>query len=167
MKLATKFFSLLLILLLMCALSITLHAEETSITATVIAKNAPTYTVVIPPEISADGLQRTPDTSYYKEAFTIGVTDVQYLDGKQICVRVYGDDGAFALKNADGSSTLPYEVFSNINAESPLQSGDVFAIFTGVGEQSGYIRIDQKNITRADTYTGNLRFSFSVSDIEE
>ena len=89
------------------------------------------------------------------------------MEGKQIDVRVYGDDGVFALKNADGSSWLPYEVFSKADAQKALQSGDIFATFTEVGEANGFIRIDQKNITQADTYTGTLRFSFSVSDIIE
>ena len=167
MKMTMKICSLLLVLLLFGAMSITLYAEESNITATVIATNGPTYTIVVPSEISAADLQRTPQTSYYQKDFTISVPEVLFLDGKKIDVRVYGDDGVFALKNADGSSTLPYEVFSNANKENALQNGDVFATFTAVGEASGFIRIDQKNITTADTYTGNLRFSFSVSDIEE
>ena len=167
MKLTIKICSLLFVLLLLGAMTVTLYAEEATVTATVIAKNTPSYTVVVPEEISADDLIRTPETSYYKEEFTVSVTEAFNLDGKKIEVRVYGDDGVFALKNADGSSTLPYEVFSNENVDNALQSGDVFATFTKVGETSGFIRINQKNITTADTYTGNLRFSFSVSDIEE
>lgn len=167
MKLTIKICSLLLVLLLLSAMTVTLYAEESTVTATVIATNAPTYTVIVPESISADDLVRTPETSYYKEEFTVNVTEVFNLDGKKIEVRVYGDNGVFALKNADGSSTLPYEVFSNENVENALQSGDVFATFTKVGETSGFIRINQKNITAADTYTGNLRFSFSVSNIED
>ncbi len=167
MKIAIKICSLLLVLLLLSAMTVTLYASESNVTATVIATNTPTYTIVVPEDISADDLQRTPETSYYKEAFTISVPEVLFLDGKKIEVRVYGDDGVFALKNADGSSMLPYEVFSSANVENALQSGDIFATFTQVGNASGFIRIDQKNITAADTYTGNLRFSFSVSDVEE
>lgn len=167
MKLSIKIFSLLLILLLLGAMTVTIYAEEATVTATVIATNGPTYTVVVPSEISAADLIRTPETSYYKKNFTISVPEALFLEGKQIDVRVYGDDGVFALKNADGSSILPYEVFSDANAQKALQSGDVFATFTEIGEQSGFVRIDQKNITQADTYTGTLRFSFSVSDITE
>ena len=167
MKLSIKIFSLLLILLLLGAMTVTIYAEEATVTATVIATNGPTYTVVVPSEISAADLIRTPETSYYKKNFTISVPEALFLEGKQIDVRVYGDDGVFALKNADGSSILPYEVFSDANAQKALQSGDVFATFTEIGEQSGFVRIDQKNITQADTYTGTLRFSFSVSDIIE
>ena len=61
----------------------------------------------------------------------------------------------------------PNQVYSNANAEQALGSGDVFAIFTEEGEQSGFVRIDQKDILKTDTYTGNLRFSFFVGDIEE
>lgn len=167
MKLTIKICSFLLVLLLLSAMTVTLYAEESTVTATVIATNTPTYTVVVPQEISADDLVRTPETSYYKENFTVSVTEVSFLDGKKIEVRIWGDDGVFALKNADSSSTLPFEVFSNEDLESALQSGDVFATFTKVGEAGGFIRIDQKNITIADTYTGNLRFSFSVSNIED
>ena len=168
MKITVKIVSLFLVLLLMGAMSVTLYAEETTVTATAIATNSPFYTVVVPGEItSADDLQRTETTSYHKESFTIGVSEALFLDGKQISVRVFGGDGVFTLKNADGSSTLPYEVFSDANIEKSLQNGEVFATFREVGSQSGFVRIDQKNITRADTYTGNLRFSFSLSDIEE
>lgn len=167
MKLTIKIFSLLFILLLLGAMTVTIYAEEANVTATVIATNGPTYTVVVPSEISAADLIRTPETSYYQKNFAISVPEALFLEGKQIDVRVYGDDGVFALKNADGSSILPYEVFSDANAQKALQSGDVFATFSEIGEAGGFIRIDQKNITQADTYTGNLRFSFSVSDIEE
>ncbi len=167
MKMTMRLCSLLLILLLLGAMTLPLYAAESNVTATVIATNSPTYTVVVPSEILADDLQRTPETSYYKEDFTIRVSEVTFLDDKKIEVRVYGDDGVFALKNTDGSSILAYEVFSTANEENALQNGDVFATFTQVGEASGFIRIDQKNITQADTYTGTLRFSFSVSDIGE
>lgn len=167
MKTTVKICSILLVLLLLGAMSITLYAEESNITATVIATNAPTYTIVVPPDLSADDLVRTPGTSYYQKNFTISVSEVVFLDGKKIEVRVYGDDGVFALKSTSGDAVLPYEVFSNADTKTALQNGDVFATFTEVGEAGGFIRIDQKNITTADTYTGNLRFSFSVSDIEE
>lgn len=167
MKITVKIFSLFLVLLLLGAMSVTLYAEESSVTATAIANNSPIYTVVVPTEISADDLQRTETTNYYKETFSISVPEALLLEGKQISVRVYGDDGVFALKNTDGSSTLPYEVFSDANAENSLHNGDVFATFRTEGSQSGFIRIDQKNISKADIYTGNLRFAFALENIGE
>lgn len=167
MKTTSKIVSLVFVLLLLCAMSVTLSAEEATVTATAIADNSPTYTIAVPAEISADDLQRTETTDYYNESFTISVPEAMLLEGKQISVRVYSDDGIFVLKNADGSSTLAYEVFSDANVENALQSGDVFATFTKVGSQSGFIRIDQKNITKADIYTGNLRFTFAIEDIGE
>lgn len=167
MKITVKIISFFIVLLLIAAFSVTLYAEEATVTATVIATNSPTYTVVIPQEItSAEDLQRTETTSYHKEAFTVSVPEALFLEGKQITVRVWGDDGLFVLKNADGSSTLPYEVFSDAE-ENASQNGDVFASFTEVGSQSGFVRIDQKNITQSDIYTGNLRFSFALEDINE
>lgn len=167
MKITVKIISFFIVLLLIAAFSVTLYAEEATVTATVIATNSPTYTVVIPQEItSAEDLQRTETTSYHKEAFTVSVPEALFLEGKQITVRVWGEDGLFVLKNADGSSTLPYEVFSDAE-ENAFQNGDVFASFTEVGSQSGFVRIDQKNITQSDIYTGNLRFSFALEDINE
>ena len=167
MKITVKIISFFIVLLLIAAFSVTLYAEEATVTATVIATNSPTYTVVIPQEItSAEDLQRTETTSYHKEAFTVSVPEALFLEGKQITVRVWGEDGLFVLKNADESSTLPYEVFSDAE-ENALQNGDVFASFTEVGSQSGFVRIDQKNITQSDIYTGNLRFSFALEDINE
>lgn len=168
MKITVRILSLFVVLLLMVAMSITLYAEEATVTATAIAANSPIYTVTVPTEItSAEDLQRTESTSYHDEAFTVSVPEALFLDGKQITVRVWGEDGTFVLKNVDGSSTLPYEVFSNSNMENALQNGDVFAAFTEVGSHSGFVRIDQKNITQSDIYTGNLRFSFALEDINK
>lgn len=167
MKMTKKLFSVALILLLLGAMSLTLHAEQTNITATVTEANTPSYTITVPESITATDLQRTATTSYHKSEFTVSVPETLPMNGKQITVRVYGDDDVFTLKNADGSAVLPYEIFSNAHPERSLANGDIFVIFTQVGEQKGFVRVDQKNITQADTYTGNLRFAFSVTDIEE
>jgi hypothetical protein len=84
MKMTMRLCSLLLILLLLGAMTLPLYAAESNVTATVIATNSPTYTVVVPSEILADDLQRTPETSYYKEDFTIRVSEVTFLDNKKI-----------------------------------------------------------------------------------
>ena len=88
MKATIKIFSLLLILLLLGAMTVTICAEEANVTATVIATNGPTYSVVVPTEISAADLLRTPETSYYQKDFTISVPEVLFLEGKQIDVTV-------------------------------------------------------------------------------
>ncbi len=172
MKLAVKFFSFFLILVVLATLTITLSAEGTgssnaTVTATVIANNSPVYSVAVPTGITADNLIRTSESSFVDTKFTIHVSEVLALNGQQICVLVSGSDGEFILQNADGTSTLPYTVYSSANEDASLSSGDVFATFTQEGSQEGFIRIDQKNITKADTYTGNLRFSFFVGDVEE
>ena len=170
MKIPFKMISLCIILLLLSTMSITLYAESpqnATVTATVIANNTPIYSVQVPTGITAEDLQRTSESEYVDKEFTISIPEVLSLEGQQICVRVYGDNGMFALQSSDGRSVLPYKVYSNANPENALQNGDIFATFTEVGEQSGFVRIDQKDITKADTYTGNLRFSFSVSDIVE
>ncbi len=170
MKITFKIVSLCMILLLLGAMSLTLYAESpqsSTVTATVIATNTPTYSVQVPTGITAEDLQRTSESDPIDKPFVISIPEVLSLDGRQICVRVYGDNGVFALQGSDGKSVLPYAVYSNADPELALQSGDIFATFTAVGEQGGFVRIDQKDITKADTYTGNLRFSFFVSDIEE
>lgn len=167
MRFTRKIITLLLVLALLSLMSITLYAAEATVTATVVATNTPTYTVIVPPELSATDLQRTETSVYYQKEFIVSVPEVSFLNGKQIEVRVWGGNGVFALTNADGNSILPYEVFSNVNTDLSLQNGEIFATFTEPGEASGFVRIDQKNITRADTYTGNLMFSFSVSDLTE
>ncbi|MBQ4273608.1 MAG: hypothetical protein IJB94_01380 [Clostridia bacterium] len=170
MKMTLKIVSLCAILLLLGAMTLTLYAEEpqsSTVSATVIATNTPTYSVIVPTGITADDLQRTSESDFVDKEFTISIPEVLSLDGRQICVRVYGDNGVFVLQGSDGTSTLPYQVYSNANTEQALASGDVFAIFTQEGEQSGFVRIDQKDILKTDTYTGNLRFSFFVGDVEE
>ena len=167
MKITAKLFSLALVLLLLSCMSVTLYAEQTNVTATVVETNTPSYTIIVPDGITATDLQRTSTSVYYDKEFTVSIPESLPMNGKQICVRVYGDDGVFALKNATGDAVLPYEVFSNADAEQSLANGDIFATFVQVGEQTGFVRVDQKNITKADTYTGNLRFAFSVTDIEE
>lgn len=169
MKISLKIISLCIILLLLGAMTVTLYAESpqsATVTATVIANNTPTYSVQVPESICAENLQQTAESTPVDTPFTISIPEVLSLDGKQICVRVYGDNGVFALQGSDGI-VLPYQVFSNTNTTQPLNSGDIFATFTAEGEQSGFVRIDQKDITKADTYTGNLRFSFFVNDVEE
>lgn len=170
MKIAFKVISLCLIALLLGAMTVTLYAEapqSSTVSATVIATNTPTYSVQVPAGITAEDLQRTSESDFVDKAFTISVPEVLSLGGQQICVRVYGDNGVFALQSSDGTATLPYQVYSNANTQQALNSGDIFAIFTEAGEQGGFVRIDQKDITKTDSYTGNLRFSFFVSDVEE
>jgi hypothetical protein len=169
MKLTFKIVSFCLILLMLGAMTVTIYAQDSqssTVSATVIATNTPTYSVQVPAGITAEDLQRTTESDFVDKAFTISVPEVLSLGGQQICVRVYGDNGVFALQSSDGTATLPYQVYSNANLEQALNSGDVFAIFTDAGEQGGFVRIDQKDITKTDTYTGNLRFSFFVSEAE-
>ncbi len=164
MKMTKQLCTLLLALLMFVAMPLTLHAQESTVTATVIATNEPTYQITIPNIVEANDLHRTAGTSYYQKEFSISVSEIDFLNGKEICVRVYGDDGEFALYNADRSDKLAYEVYSTADTENALNSGDVFASFTEPSTQNGYIQIDQKDITREDTYTGNLSFAFFIVD---
>jgi hypothetical protein len=172
MKIPTKLFSLFLVLVLLGVMPLTLCAEGTgssaaTVTATVIANNSPVYSVAVPTGICADDLQRTADSSPKDIPFTIHISEILTLNDRQICVLVSGSEGEYILKNEDGTSTLPYKVYSKANKDKSIEHGGIFATFTEVGSQDGFIQIDQKNITKADTYTGNLRFSFTLMDIDE
>ena len=167
MKLTTKIFAFFLILVALVSMTVTICAEEANgatVTAKVIANNSPLYSVAIPTGISVEDLKRTAESSYSETEFSIQVMDTIGLNGQKIYVRISGEDGAFVLKNEAGTSTLPYAVSTKENKENPVGNGKVFATFVGQGKQYGYILIDQKNIKQADTYTGNLRFTFSVGD---
>ena len=167
MKLTIKIFAFFLMLLLMGTLTATICADgsgSSSVTATVIANNSPLYSVSIPTGISAEGLQRTAESSYKDTEFAIQIMDTIGLNGQKIYVKVSSDVGSFVLTNANGTSTLPYTVYAKNNPETSLTYNGVFATFEGQEKQLGFIRIDQKDIRQADTYTGNLRFTFYVAD---
>lgn len=168
MKQFKKLFSLLLVLVMLSFMTLTLHAQSagTTITATVIATNEPSYQITIPSSISAENLNKTAESDYHKENFSIAVSQIDFLNGKQICVRVYAENGVFEMYNSTKSSTLPYQVFSTADTINALESGDVFAVFSEPGSQDGYIQIDKKDINVADTYSGNLSFAFFITDAE-
>ena len=171
MKITIRIFSLFLAVLLLNALPMPLYAESSgssssTVTATVIANNSPVYSVAISSTISAENLQRTTQSTPKDIPFTVQISEILTLNDRQICVIVSGSDNKFVLKNEDGSSELPYQVFSKTNENESIKSGEIFATFTEIGERQGFVRIDQKNITQADTYTGNLRFTFTLIEVE-
>ena len=171
MKITVRIFAFFLAVVLLSALSTPLYAEgsgssSSTVTATVIANNSPVYSVAISSSISAEDLQRTAQSSPRDIPFTIQVSEILTLNNRQICVIVSGSDGEFVLRNGDGTSTLPYQVFAKENKNHSIHSGEIFATFTEIGKREGFVRIDQKNITAADTYTGNLHFTFTLIDVE-
>lgn len=167
MKTMKKLFAILLAITLICATPLTLCAQEANVTATVIAANEPTYQITIPASLSADDLHRTAETDYYEKEFEVSINEVSFLNGKVITVRVYSENGDFVLQGTDHDETLAFEVFSTADLTNPLESGDVFATFDEARAQTGMIRIDQKDIRVADTYTGSLSFAFFVTDTNE
>ena len=88
MKYWRKLFAFMLVLAMVSSMTLTLHAQESNVTATVIATNEPSYQITIPTTIEAENLNRTAESSYHKEEFTISVSEIDFLNGKQICVRV-------------------------------------------------------------------------------
>ena len=137
-------------------------AQNTTVSATVIANNAPTYQITIPATIEASDLSRTAQSSIYCKEFAVTVSSVSELNGKQICLRLYSEGEGFHLKNSDTEDLLPFAVHGPITPDTPLQSGDVFARFSEAKTETGSIRIDQKDILSSGTYTGSILFSISV-----
>lgn len=171
MKITIRIFAFFLAVVLLTALSTPLYAEgsgssSSTVTAKVIANNSPVYSVAISSTISAEDLQRTAQSCPKDIPFTIQVSGILTLNDRQICVIVSGSDGEFVLQNSDGTSTLPYQVFAKANEDEAIKSGEIFATFTEIGNREGFVRIDQKNITEADTYTGNLHFTFTLIEAE-
>lgn len=171
MKTTIRIFAFFLAIVLLSALSTPLYAEgsgssSSTVTATVIASNSPVYSVAITSTLSAENLQRTAQNCNHDIPFTIEVSEILTLNDRQICVIVSGSDGEFVLQNGDGTSTLPYQVFAKANEDESINSGEIFATFTEIGKREGFVRIDQKNIKEADTYTGNLHFTFTLIEVE-
>lgn len=153
-------------LLLSVPFALSAAAQSTNISATAIAANAPNYEMTIPATIRTQDLHRTTGSDVYSESFEITVSDLTLLNGRRICVRLYSEDDCFALYHAESGVALPFEVYGPLQTDVPMKNGDVFAYFTTPGAQTGYIRIDQKDITTAGTYSGAIHFAVSVASGE-
>ena len=129
---------------------------------------APTYSIQIPATVDVGELRQTTAESedrYSLTKFTVTATGVDNLFGeKEIQVSVKSENGIFALQDANGV-TLPFELFADENAQSSINSGDVFARFGANGSVDTWLRIDQSKITQSGIYNGVLIFSYTVENI--
>ncbi len=164
-------YRILLLVLAMCflvAVPLVLCAatQNTNLSATAIAENSPNYELTIPTTIRSQELYRTTGSDVYSQAFDISVSEVEFLNGRRLCVRLYSETDAFVLRHATEDAALPFAVYGPLDLQSPMKNGDVFAYFTAPGTQTGYIRIDRQNITVAGTYSGSINFAVSVAEGE-
>ncbi len=144
-----------------------LCADGTSVKVTVVAASAPDYQITIPATVNTADLNRTSGSSIYSQDLTVTVSDVDFLNGKRICLRLYTEDGRFLLTDEASGATLPYTVYAPGDTEktTALQNGDVFAAFTEPGSQTGSLCIDRSDIRETGTYTGAILFSITQESI--
>lgn len=133
----------------------------TGISANVTAASKPEFTVSIPSGISFDSLVRTANDDLKRSAFEVGVSGVEYLNGKTINVTLSAPNGGYYLY-AEGHA-LPYSVSltgSTVNAEN----GSLTVLFTEDGATDGYVEVNQKDIRVTGTYSGSLVFTVSLDE---
>ena len=133
---------------------------------------APTYSIVIPATIDVGKLHQTdandPDRNSLTK-FTLSANGVANLYGEkeiQVSVSSKNVNGAFYLQDGNGA-TLPFDLLTSENSQTPISSGDILARFTADGSVDTWIRIDQSKILQSGIYNGILVFSYSIADISQ
>ena len=128
---------------------------------------APTFQISIPAELDFGILEQktlTAEDRIAEMPFAVEAENVRYLFGKQLVVRIEPSVGdAFALQGSRGSR-LPYAVYNLPSGGDALAVDSEFAVFAGNGRVDGRVAIDQSVIEIADTYSGTLIFSVSVTE---
>ncbi|MBQ7336172.1 MAG: hypothetical protein IJW92_06850 [Clostridia bacterium] len=141
---------------------------SSTVHATVIAASAPSYEITIPSTITTEEINRTSTSSLYRQAFTIEVSDPDYLNGQQVCVRLYSPSSTFELYNEEAGVSLPFSVYGPyLGDTTKMENGDIFAIYTEAGSNTGYIEVDRMDITAEGTYSGSVNFIFSVENMNQ
>lgn len=134
---------------------------NTLISVSVTAASQPEFSVSIPSGIDLGDLQRTANSVFKTQEFTVGVEDIQYLNGKTVTVTLSASGGEFCLYN--GAQKLPFKVYlgdaDDQTADVLKNSGDTFATFTEDGSVVGYVQVDQERIRADGSYSGSLIFT--------
>ena len=131
---------------------------------------APTYAIVIPSTIDVGELCQTDaddPNRYSLTNFEVEATNVANLFGEkeiQVSIQSGTPDEMFCLRDVD-NNILPFELFPEETAQTPINSGDVVAKFSKDGSVKTWIRIDQSKITESGIYNGVLIFSYTVENI--
>lgn len=96
-----------------------------------------------------------------EKTFNVTASDVQNLfDGNKVVVRV--NASSLSLSTAAPISTLPFSVYKTGNGTALTGATALFASFTANGSQGGKVTIDQRQITKAGSYSGTMTFNVSV-----
>ena len=134
---------------------------NTQISVSVTAASQPEFSVSIPSGISLGDLQRTANSVLKNQEFTVGVNDIQYLNGKTVTVTLSANGGEFCLYSEN--HTIPFKVYlgdaDDQTADVLKNSGDTFATFTEDGSTVGYVQVDQKDIRADGAYSGSFIFT--------
>jgi|GEM_PF-4327074 len=116
---------------------------------------APTYTIIIPPDLYVPYADVTDTT------LQLTATNVSLEPGKQVSVRVNGTGAAGAFQLFNGTASLDYELRIS---PAPLVPGDVVAIFTANGTSPFDLRIPDWTNAIPGPYLGHMVFSISYHD---
>ena len=144
--------------------TVTVFAEESSVVieATTTLDNTPDFMISIPTVIPMEDIQRTAEPSVKSKTFSVKLNAAEELDDQQVEVFVSAPDDQFALYC--DVYRLPYQLFNQASGGAPLESGDLFAIFTQNGEVTGRVEVDEMNIPATGTYSGSLQFLVTVRE---
>lgn len=142
----------------------TTRSDGTNINANAVQLD-PTYIVIIPESINFGDLTRmdasaTDSAAIVKQSFHVTVTNIANLFDQQISVKVTN----LSFKLMSGAAVLPFSVYSGTNT-TVLGTNSVFTSFTANRSQDGAVKIDQRQITAAGSYSGTLNFAISVENV--
>ncbi len=139
-----------------------------SVSAQTVVITSPSYTVSVPTGIAVGEIVKSESSSIKSTPFTVGVSGLSDLDGKQVKVTLSTPHNGFYLYSGD--HVLPYEVFNTptaSNTDTPIAMNGIFYTFLQEGSVTGHIEIDQYRIPAEGTYGGILTFTFQVEDQPE
>lgn len=136
----------------------------TNITAQTVIIPTPCFTVSVPTGISLGSIERTEtdNEAIASKSFTVGVSGMSNLDGKQVKVTLSTPYGGFYM--FDGDNRLPYEVWSPAQPTAPVSQNGTFYTFTDEGEVTGSVKVDRYDIPAPGEYGGILTFTFHIED---
>ncbi|MBE6553523.1 MAG: hypothetical protein E7666_04180 [Ruminococcaceae bacterium] len=134
-------------------------STSTSITVETVAISKPEFTLSIPSTIPIGTLERSESDSIKSVSFEVGVSELTYLNGKQIQVSVSAENGFYLFYN---DYRLPYQVYNQETGGTPLANDSVFHVFERDETIKGRLEINEADIRASGTYGGSMIFTVSV-----
>ncbi len=156
-------FALALCIVLLSLLIIPASAEGTAISAETVVVSSPAFSVSVPTGIALGDIAKTEESTVKSTNFSVGVTDLDDMQGKQIRVVLSTPYGAFRMYS--GENVLPYRVYDAASDGNELQSGDTLFTFTDGGSATGRIEVDLYSIPAEGSYGGVMTFTFHIEDV--